>query len=361
MGIPHIVLPRSVVVLLAFLVAVAGAGVAGSTIGPGAGASAGTLSLLAAGTLTPQFPELASELARETPGVSSPSAAQLYTGSLSVVDQIALLGGAADLAAVADFRLVPSVLEPGAAGYEVVFASTPEVLAYDPGLGAFQGVNSSNWGAKLLAATTGSQGAPLAVWNASIDPNGYNEIFSLELQGLLYGGNLTSIYGRFYSGAPGGFARPNPSTTYVAVESQAAELLATGSVSALLTYRSYAVSHHLAYVAFDPIVGLEATSAAALADYAGLSTAIVNAAGGLSVVRAAPILFAATVPIDAPNASLGVAFLHLLLSSQGSALLAAGGGFDPIVPAWTDQPSAVPSEIAPELVPMPAWAEAYLS
>lgn len=358
---PTSMLSRAAVGLLALLVAIAGAGLGGSLLGHGgAGATATTLSILAAGTLAPQFPELAAELAATHPGLSAPPTAQRYTGSLSVVNSIASLGSVADVAAVADFRLIPTTLEPEHASFEVVFASSAEVLAYDPQLSAFDGVNASNWGAKLVAAATGPGALPLAVWNASTDPNGYNAIFSLELDGLLHGSGLGSYYGRFYSGAPGSLAVPDASTTRVALEAQAAELLATGSVCAVLTYRAYAVAHHLTFVAFDPVVGLEGTDTAARVAYANATTTIVTADGGSQVVHAAPILFAASVPLSAPNATLGAEFLGLLLSPRGVAVLSAGGAFDPIVPAWTDRPAAVPPEIAGTVVAMPPWAGAYL-
>lgn len=359
---------RGFVVLVALLVALASAG-AGYLVGsrglPGAGgspaAASSDLSVLAAGTLGTLVPALASALVNETPGISAPAAALQFEGSVAVVQGIAHRSAVSDVAAVADFRLIPAVLEPSLAAYEVVFASTAEVLVYDPLLSAFDGINGSNWGAKLVAAATGPGAVPFAVWNASTDPNGYNEIFSLELQGERYGGNLTTYYGAFYSGAPGSFAVPNPATARTEPESEAKTLVQSGVVCAAITYRAYAVENGLPYVPFDPVVGLASTDPAALAAYAGLSTTVLNAAGGTSAVAAAPILFAATVPADAPNASLGEAFVHLLLSPQGQALIGAAGGFDPIFPGWIDHPSAAPPILAPDTVPMPAWAAAELA
>jgi molybdate/tungstate transport system substrate-binding protein len=327
---------------------------------PGAVANS-TLSLLGAGTLDTLFPELASLLANETPGITAPTAAQTYEGSLDVTTAITSLAARADVAAVADFRLTPQLLEPKFADYEVVFGATPEVLAYNPAIPAFAGINESNWAEKLVNDVTTHGNAPLAVWNASTDPNGYNEIFSLELQGLIYNGSASTFYTPFYGGAAGTPAVPNSATTLLEHESQAATLLKTGIVSALITYRSYAVVNHLTFVSFNPIVGLLANNSTALADYAKLSTTIVASSGGFSTVQAAPVLFAATVPLNAPNPTLGAAFLHLLLSPQGSAILSAGGAFAPIFPGWSDRPSAVPPVLAPDVTALPPWASAYLT
>jgi hypothetical protein len=69
------------------------------------------------------------------------------------------------------------------------------------------------------------------------------------------------------------------------------------------------------------------------------------------------------VPENAPNPALGAAFVHLLLSPQGAAILsdaAQGGAFTPIFPGWSDTPGAVPSVVAPDVTPMPGWAVSIL-
>jgi len=357
--------PTSVWVVVVIVVAAAVGGVGffagyeyrGSPAANPVAAANSTLSVLGAGTLDTLFPQVAGQLVNETPGISAPVAAQTYEGSIDITTAISSLGAKADVAAVADFRLIPQMLEPTYANYEVVFGTTPEVLAYNPSVAAFDGINSSNWASKLIADVTTPGNAPLGVWNASTDPNGYNEIFSMMLEGMLYdGGNTSGVYGHFYNGAPGAYAVPNPTTAKLEHESQAASLVSTGVVSAVITYRSYAVVNHMSFVSFDPIVGLLANNSTALSDYAKLSTMILTSTGGLAKVAPAPVLFAVTVPLNAPNPALGAAFIHLLLSPQGAAILSEGGAFTPIFPGWSDHPSAVPSVLAPDVTGLPSWA-----
>jgi molybdate/tungstate transport system substrate-binding protein len=320
-----------------------------------------TLSIYAAATLDTLFPDLANELVNETPGISAPSSTQTYEGSLDITTAITSLSAITDVAAVADYRLAPQLLEPTYAGWEVVFGATPEVLVYNPSIPAFDGINSSNWAEKLVTDVTTHGNAPLAVWNASTDPNGYNEIFSLELQGLLYNGSASTFYNTFYGGAAGTPAVPSSATTLPEHESQAATLINTGVVSAAITYRSYAVVNHLSYVSFNPIVGLYANNSTALADYAKLSTTILSSAGSFATVVPAPVLFAITVPTNAPNPALGAAFVHLILSPQGAAILSQGGAFTPIFPGWSDHPANVPSVLAPDVAGLPSWAASILA
>lgn len=319
-----------------------------------------TLSVLGAGTLNTLFPQLANQLANETPGISAPSSAQTYEGSIDITTAITTLAAKADVAAVADYRLVPQLLEPKFAGYEVVWGTTQEVLCYNPSIAAFSGINESNWAWKLVQDVQTHGNAPMAVWNASTDPNGYNEIFSLMLQGLLYNGSASTFYTTFYTGGSSSPAVPVAATTLPEHESQAATLLNTGVVSALITYKSYAVVNGLHYVAFNPIVGLIANNSTALTDYGKVSTTIVSSTGSFAPVAAAPVLFAITVPSNAPNPALGAAFVHLLLSPQGAAILSEGGAFVPIFPGWSDHPSSVPSVLAPDVTAMPSWASGFL-
>ena len=343
-SLPLTVLLAVVVVVAAIFV---GYGLTSSGSGGTNRVAASTLSITAAGTLGTLFPQLASALGNSTPGISAPLAAQTYGGSLVALARISALHQSFDVAAAADFRLIPLLLEPAWASYELVFASTPEVLTYDPTLPAFSGINTTNWAAKITAP-----GVRLGIANASTDPNGYNGIFVLELQGALTSGSLSAIYGHFFTTPVGSFAIPNAATTQVEQETQVATLLATHEIQAFITYRSYAVAHHLAYVSFDQSVGLGNETSSYLSTYGEASTTILST-NGPTVVRGAPVLFAATVPTNALNATLGTAFLQLLFSTEGSSLISANG-FTPIVPGWVDRPAAVPSLLAADVVPLPS-------
>lgn len=348
---------RSVRVVALALVCVL-AGVAGgyalrAWTAPTSGPPAAILSVTAAGTLQTAFPSIAQAYANRTSGVSAPAAAEQFEGSLAALEAVSVLHQPFDVAATADYRLIPSILEPVDASWEVVFATTPEVLCFDPTVPAFAGLNTTNWAERLV-----EPGVLLGVANQSSDPNGYNGIFVLELEGWLTNGSLASLYAHFYTTPVGALAEPNPSTTRVEPETQVATLLATHVVSAFITYAAYAESHHLRYVALDPRVNLGATDPADLAIYATAHTTILGSAGP-TAVTGAPVLFAATVPGNAPDAAVGVGFLQYLLSPDGGALLAAHG-FVPIVPGWADRPAALPTALTPTTAALPPGLAALL-
>jgi tungstate ABC transporter binding protein WtpA len=263
------------------------------------------------------------------------------------------LGNTFDVVGSADYHLIPQQLESKYASWEVVFGTSPEALVYDPTVSALTGINSTNWPSIVLAS-----GLPMGIANASTDPNGYNEIFVLELQGLHDNGSLSTLYDHFFTTAVGSYAIPNPTTTKVEPESNVASLISTHAISLFITYRSYAVSHRLSYVDFLPEVGLGSTATSDIATYAQASTTI-QPTSGTEVVYGAPVLFSVTVPLDAPNATLGATFIDALLSPAGAAILMADG-LTPIVPAWSDRPSAVPALLAVDVVALPSALQSQL-
>jgi molybdate/tungstate transport system substrate-binding protein len=318
------------------------------------GSSTSTLSVIAAGTLGVPFGSVASYLANTSDGVSAPTAAQQYEGSLLVMSAVAQLGESFDVVAAADYRLIPANLEPNWTSWEVVFATSPEALVYDPTVAALDGMNTSNWPSKVLAS-----GVPMGIANASTDPNGYNEIFVLELEGLLQNGSLSSLYDHFFTTPVGSYAIPDPTTTRVESESNVASLISSHAVGLFITYRSYAVSHGLDYIDLAPAVGLGSTDPVDQATYAQASTTI-EPAGGPQVIHGAPVLFSVTVPHNSPDPTLGLAFVHVLLSPAGGAILSADG-LTPIFPGWCDRLDVVPSSVAPDVVALPSTLAGQLA
>ncbi len=313
--------------------------------GPGAPGSP-VLSISAAGLLDAAFPAAAGTLANETPSISVPAAAQQYEGSLEALEAISQLHEPFDVAASADFRLIPELLEPGSARWEVLFATSPLVLAYDPASSALRGINASNWPTLLT-----QPGVLLGVANASTDPDGFNTIFALELEGLLTQGNLSSLYGHFFSGPVGSLARPNPGDTRLVPETSAGSALAEGDIQAYFLYQAYATSHHLSYTPLSPSVDLGNFSVPDLQFYAKASTSILGPSGP-QLVQGAPIAFSATVPEDAPNATLGELFVHLLLTPVGAKILLAQG-FEPIAPGYVQGGGSLPPLLTPLTAPLP--------
>ncbi|HEV2450032.1 MAG TPA: substrate-binding domain-containing protein [Thermoplasmata archaeon] len=311
-------------------------------------ASVNTFTLIGAGSLNVVLPPLITSFAAQEPGILAPAASQTYEGSIAALHAISQTHEAFDVAVAADYRLIPQILEPTYASWELLFAADPVVLAYNPSVPAFSGLNGSNWAADLQ-----KPGVALGVSNASTDPLGYAAIFALQLEGQLLNGSTSAVYSHFFTGAPGALAVPVSGTTKLASETQASTYLSGGTVQAFLVYQSYAKSAGLTFLSLPWQVNLGSDNATALTDYAKASTSIVGTNSTLQKVTGSPVLFAATVPSNAPNPELGQLFLAYLVSAPVATQLAAAG-FLPLAVPWTDQVSNLPDALAATTQALPA-------
>jgi molybdate/tungstate transport system substrate-binding protein len=351
-------------VTLGVIVIAAVAGLVGgwylhTTAASSSGTGTQTLSVIGAGSLSPILPAFASAFANETPGVAAPLAAQLYEGSTAAASALTLPDQPYDLFVSADYRVIPQHLEPPAASvatWEVAFASDPLVLAYQPGATGLSGISATNWYQKIVGT-----GVTLGVPNASSDPLGANAIYALELTDQLthQGGHF---YGHFFEGSMGALASPTTVTKYVS-ENVAATALSTGEVSTFLIYRSYAVTDHLSYVGLNNSVDLGAVDPADVALYSSVKTTELSGTS-TSVKSGAPVLFALTVPNNAPDYTLGVAFAAYLLSNATTGVWTTDG-FTPLVPQWTDASMLLPSTLAGTppsgVAPLPSYLASLLA
>jgi len=326
-------------VVAAVVIVGVGGFVAGWELKGSSAASPDTLSILAAGSLAPILPMFATAFVSATPGVSDPASAQLYEGSGTAASSLAGGHQPYDVFVAADFRTIPTSIEtpsPTVASWEVVFASDPMVLAYEPGVGALSGMNSGNWWTKIVAA-----GVTLGAPNASSDPLGANAIFTLELEDAAQGLG-GSLYGHFYSGAEGALASPTAATRLIS-ENDAATALSGGTVDVFLIYRSFAVADGLHYLNLSTNVNLGGTSSANETTYGSAATTVLSGTSTKSE-SGAPVLFSLTVPTTAQDRVVGVAFAAFLLSNA-TATMWANIGFDPLAPAWSDHPTNVPAAL----------------
>jgi len=304
-----------------------------------ASATSATLSIVAAGSLAPILPTFAATFANATPGVTDPASAQLYEGSGTAASSLAGGDQPYDVFVAADFRTIPTSIEtpaPTVASWEVVFASDPMVLAYEPGVAALSGMTSSNWWTKIVAT-----GVTLGAPNASSDPLGANAIFTLELEDAAQslGG---SLYSHFYAGAEGALATPTSATKLIS-ENDAATALSGGTVDVFLIYRSFAVADDLHYLNLSADVNLGGTSSANVTTYGSVATTVLSGTSTKSE-SGAPVLFSLTVPTTAQSRLVGIAFAAFLLANA-TATMWANYGFAPLAPAWSDHPTEVPAAL----------------
>jgi len=244
--------------------------------------------------------------------------------SLEVVRKLTELGQVPDLLGVADDALLDDLVLPAHADWYVRFGTNALVLAYGSRALHADEINADNWWRILQRP-----GVRVGRSDMRVDPSGYRADMAMQLAEIFYG-------------EPGLTARLRATIPPRQVRRAEADLsahLQAGELDYGWTYESLARAHGLQYVKLPPALDL---SAPALASFYAQAKVELPGTGGAPPIRltGAPIVFALTVPRQAPRRTLAEAFVRFLLSPAGSDILRASG-FTPLPsPEWVGEPPA---------------------
>lgn len=270
---------------------------------------AGPLVVFNAGSLAYPFRELLAAFTRMHPEVRPE---QESSGSLEAARKLTELGKIPDVLAVADYRIIPTLLVPRyAAGY-VPFASNAMVLAYTD-RSAFAGeITGENWWRILLR--------PEVRWGKSdpaLDPNGYRTLMVFQLAERHYG--EPRLAERLERAIRPRYVRPN--------EAQLVGLVQAGELDYAWSYRSLASTTGLRWVSLPSEIDLSDPGKAEWYAQARvrLPGARLSEASDSVEFRGEPILYALTIPNDAPHRELAEAFVQFVRSEEGRKIIERAG------------------------------------
>jgi molybdate/tungstate transport system substrate-binding protein len=154
--------------------------------------------------------------------------------------------------------------------------------------------------------------------NPDTDPSGYQVLQMLALaQRYYHDPNLSA-----------GVLANSPPGTLVGTETQLLPAVTSGQIDYLGIYRSDALQHHLRFIDLPPQVDLADPAQAAA--YGAVS---VPTSSGTRTGK--PIVYALTVPTNAPNAAAGQRFVEFVLSPAGQKIM-SNSGFTVLSPAVAD-------------------------
>jgi molybdate/tungstate transport system substrate-binding protein len=255
-----------------------------------------------AGSLTAPFADLLREFGRIHPEVTPQ---QESSGSLDLVRKITELGKPCDVLAVADYEVIPSLLIPHYAEWYGIFARNQMVLMYTPSSKFAGEINAKNWHEILLRPRVQSGHS-----DPDADPAGYRTLLLWQLAEKYY--QKPGLYEQLKKTVPPKNIRPK-SVELVA-------LLQTGELDYIYGYRSVAEQNGLSYVTLPPEIDLSDPSKADL--YSTVSTQVAgNKPGERKVIKGLPILFALTIPKNAPHQQLAEEFIGFALSAEGQEMM----------------------------------------
>lgn len=220
---------------------------------------------------------------------------------------------------------------PRFATWYVGFASNRITFAYtDRSHGAAR-LTPANW-YQILA----QPGVRIGRSNPDTDPSGYQILQMLQLaQGYYHAPGLAT-----------GVLANSPPGTLVGTETQLLPALQSGQIDYLGIYRSDALQHQLRFIDLPSAIDL--SDPAQASTYDTVSTLTSSGAR-----RGRPIVYALTVPTDAPNAALGERFVEFVLSPAGQQIMRDNGFtvLSPAVAGGQSLPGALQPLAAPAALP----------
>ncbi len=300
------------------------------------GASLNVFRVVHAGSLTVPFQQIENILKKKYPNLVVDDEA---FGSVDVVRQVTDLGREFDIVGVADYYVIPALMMPKFANWYIVFAGNEVVVLYTNKSKYASEINESNW-YKVITRP----GVIVGVSDKDRDPSGYRAVLVTKLASMYYYHDNHTLYDALY--------KDKYSKGELVIKPKEVDLLApleSGQIDYVISYYSLAVQHNLNYVMLPPQINLGNPKYAET--YSKVSV-IVNG----KIINGQPIMYALTIPYNAPNKKLAVEFIKILLSEEGRKIMDASGQKS-FSPAYVYGSENLPDELKDllfsELTPIP--------
>jgi molybdate/tungstate transport system substrate-binding protein len=305
----------------------------GSAAAADSAGAATTLIEYGAGTLAVPFKVLNAAFEKAHPEISVQAQ---FGGSVKMARQITELQQPADVLAVADYNVIPRQLyakEGGTAyaNWYVGFAANAITFVYTDQSKGSSKINATNW-YQILA----EPGVEIGRSNPDTDPSGYQTLQMLELAGQYY----------HQPGLAQAILKNAPQKNMRNTETELVGALESGQIDYLAIYRSDALQHHFKFLPLPAPIDL--SDAAHAGDYAKVSVTTKN-----GELPGRPIIYAITIPLNAPHPQHALRFVQFLLSAEGQKVM-RDNGFVVLPQPLADGSDKLPPELKRAVTPWPS-------
>ncbi len=281
-----------------------------------------TLTIFCAGSLTIPLKDLNEEFEEYMKSKGYDLEIRLEaSGSVMAVRKITDLHKRADVLAVADYTLIPTLMYPDYADFYIAFARNELVLCYTNESRYSNEIDPSNW-YEILERNDVKFGFS----NPNVDPCGYRTVMAMKLAELYYRKPIFhELIANHTNIACNGTRIITPkdieSDGKVVIRDKSVDLIAlleSNSIDYAFEYKSVAMQHGLKFVELPDEINLRNFS---LKDwYRQVSIMVWRVENGTFVqkeIRAKPIVYGLTIPKNAPNREIAEYYLEYLLSGKG--------------------------------------------
>lgn len=291
----------------------------------GCGSRSERLIVFHAGSLAVPFKQIEEEFEKIYPQVD----VQLEAGGSRIcARKVTELHRAADVLALADYRIIEELLMPDYADWYVRFARNQMVLAFTRRSKYAQEIDSQNWHEVLTRP-----GVQYGHSEPNSDPCGYRTILVWQLAEKYYG--QPGLFSRLKDCCPKRNIRPR-SVELIA-------LLEAGELDYAFEYESVATQRKLRFIELPREIDL---SSVEFKDF--YKEAFVRLSGkepGSWVIRRGwPIAYGLIIPKRAPNFEMAIKLVEFLLGPRGQKILAESGQ-PPIIPPEASEKAKLPEAL----------------
>lgn len=316
-----------------------------------------TLKVFNADSLMVPFEALATAFENEHPGVDVQVEGH---GSIQVIRHATELHDEVDVLAVADYSLIPMLMystkipntNENYADWYVIFATNELGLAYTPQSKYADKINSANWYQVLSRSDV-----TVALSDPRFDSSGYRALMACQLAELFYG-NATifeTVLG--HSSPPITVENNNDIYTIkvpeilesskLTIRGSSIGLLSTmesGDVDYAFMYKSVAEQHKLEFLELPGEINLSSDSYNTLVKGLIVKLQFQRFASVNPEFECLPILYAVTIPQNAPNGELAIEFAKFLLAPEGQRILIEQSQ-PPVLFPYSDNYELMPDEL----------------
>lgn len=285
----------------------------------------GNLTIFHAGSLSVPMKIIADSFMHTYPDVKVLLEAD---GSVKCARKIIDLQKPCDIMASSDYSVIDSMLIPGYANWNALFAGNEICLVYTEKSRCANEINRDNW-FEILQKKEVSYGRS----DPNSDPCGYRSVLTMKLSELFYKQKgLTAKLTRKNKE----YIRPKEVDLLSLLESQ--------SVDFIFLYRSVAEQHHLKYLILPDSINLKKQELAGL--YKQVSIEIRgDKPGKTKTIKGEPMIYGITMLKNAPNKKVAIAFLHYMLCHDKGLKIMKQNGQTIISPAIVKGHDRLPDKL----------------
>lgn len=298
----------------------------------GSGGNLDRLIIFHAGSLALPFKQMSEEFKKQRPGVKI---VREIAGSRECARKITDLDKPCDVLVSADYAVIDTLLIPDHADWNIRFASNEMVIAFREDSHGADLIDKDNWHEILMRndVTFGRS-------DPNLDPAGYRTVLTAMLAEIFYG-------------------KPALADKLLAkdvkyIHPMSADLLAlleVGELDYLFTYRSVAEQHKFAFLTLPDEINFKKPELSEF--YRRASVRLIGKKRGTFITRVGePIIYGVTIPNNAPNPELALAFLAFVLDADGGGAILQQSGQPSIVPSPTDTFDKLPESLKVFALPM---------